>query len=427
MMTNDIDLDKILDDPIFDLNSTEKELFNLSDLIKKGQMKKKKADEIARRKPCENFSDYAGLFVRVHQELKVGRRTLVRFKEDNLKEKVFFIADGIMGFVDQLDIDSRQIKDRVRKDGRSRVIYEDGTESNILFRTIGKNITKNGYIVTEVNDGNELAAFTSQQTLSEDDQAQGWIYILRSKSEDERISSVENLYKIGFSTTPVEQRVKNAKNESTYLMADVEIISTYKVFNINVQKLEYLIHKFFAAARFHVKVGGAVPEEWFVVPLPIIRQAIAKFVDGSIVDYKYNVELRAMEKIEVIQQDRVKTGTANVDGFDVLSMSLMQNAFDEIMAGLQTVESREIKNTTLGKLTRVDKSTGKRYVRQPHFLRLYTSYDRSHDVMLVKVTRTEFREPNEVFYHLGDIIEYDIKKSTADRIERLKEEGIVDY
>lgn len=107
-------------------------------------------------------------------------------------------------------------------------------------------------------------------------------------------------------------------------------------------------------------------------------------------------------------------------------VSLKQDAFDDIMAGLQTVESRDIRNTTLGKLTRVDKATGKRYVRQPHFLRLYTSYDRSHDAMLVKVIQTEFRKPNEVFYHLGDIIEYDIKKTTADRIERLKEKGIVD-
>lgn len=296
-MMNDKELDDILNDPIFDLNATEKELFQLPEAIKRGQIKKQKADEIAKRKPCENFGDYPGMFSQVHRELKEGRRSLIRFREDNLKERVFFIADGIMGYVDQLDVDNRQIKDRVRKDGRSRVIYEDGTESNILFRTIGKNITKGGYIVTELNDGNELAGLTDKKRLSVDDQAQGWIYVLRSKSEDERISSVENLYKIGFSTMPVEERVRNAKNESTYLMADVEIVSTYHVYNINVQKLEYLIHQFFSAARFHVKVGDAVPEEWFVVPLPIIRQAISKFADGSIVNYIYNVEQQALEMV----------------------------------------------------------------------------------------------------------------------------------
>lgn len=415
MMNNDKELDEILNDPLFDLNPTEKELFHLPEPIRQGQIKKAKADEIAQRKPCENFGDYAGMFVQVHRELKEGRRSLIRFKEDNLKEKVFFIADGMMGYVDQLDVEDRQIKDRVRKDGRSRVIYEDGTESNILFRTIGKNITKGGYIVTELNDGTELSGLIERQSLSDEDQAQGWIYVLRSKSDDERISSVENLYKIGFSTTLVEERIRNAKNESTYLMADVEIVSTYKVFNINVQKLEYLIHQFFAVARFHVKVGDAVPEEWFVVPLPIIRQAIAKFVDGSIVRYVYNVEMQALEEIEVNNKGRVKTERAHVDGFDILSLSIKQMYFDAILTGEKDVEYRQLKATTMGKLTRMDKATGKRYIRQPHILRLYTSYSKDHDVMLVEVKKTVFNQPEEIEYHLGRILEYDLKKETAIR------------
>lgn len=422
MMNNDKELDDILNDPIFDLNPTEKELFQLSEPIKQGQIKKQKAEEIAKRKPCENFGDYASMFVQVHRDLKEGRRSLIRFKEDNLQEKVFFIADGIMGYVDQLDVDNRQIKDRVRKDGRSRVIYEDGTESNILFRTIGKNITKGGYIVTELNDGNELVGLFDKNSISNDDQAQGWIYILRSKSDDERISSVENLYKIGFSTTPVEERIRNAKNESTYLMADVEIVSTYQVYNINVQKLEYLIHQFFSVARFHVKVGDAVPEEWFVVPLPIIREAISKFADGSIVNYIYNVEIQALEAIEVNSRERVKTKKAQVDGFDILGMSIKQIFFDAILTGDKKVETRILKNSTLGKLTRLDKSTGKRYIRQPHILKLYTSYTKDHDIMFVEVIKTVFHQPQEIEYHLGRILEYDLKIETAKRTRIIKEE-----
>lgn len=296
-MMNDKELDKILADPIFDIDDTEKKLFDLPEPIRKGRVKKQKAEEIAKRKPCDNFSDYAGLFNQVHRDLREGKRTLIRFREDNLQEKIFFITDGIMGYVDMLDTDKRQIKNRIRKDGRSRVIYEDGTESNILFRTIGKNITKAGYIITELNDGMELAGLTDSQVLSEEDVAQGWIYILRSKSEDERIKSVENLYKIGFTTNPVKERIKNSKNETTYLMADVDIVSTYQVFNINVKKFEYLIHQFFEAAKFHVKVGDAFPQEWFVVPLPIIRQAISRFVDGSITNYVYNAEIQAIEEV----------------------------------------------------------------------------------------------------------------------------------
>jgi hypothetical protein len=259
--------------------------------------KKRKVDEVAQRKTCENFADYAHLFAQVHRELHEGKRQLIRYQESAIQEKGFFIADGLMGYIDMLDIGNRQIKNRVRKDGRSRVIYEDGTESNILFRTIGKNITRNGYIVTELNDGKELDALLGP-SITEEDIAHGWIYVLRSKSADERIASVKDLYKIGFTTTPVEQRIKNAKNETTYLMADVEVIQTYRVYNVDTHKLESLIHQFFETARFHLSINGSEAVEWFIVPLPIIREAIAKFVDGSIVNYIYNRELQALEKIE---------------------------------------------------------------------------------------------------------------------------------
>jgi len=414
---NNKELDDILNDPIFDINDKEKELFDLPESIKKGRAKKQKADEIAKRKPCENFEDYAVLFAQVHQDLKEGKRSLVRFKEDNLQEKVFFIADGIMGYVDSLDVDNRKIKDRIRKDGRSRVIYEDGTESNILFRTIGKNITKNGYVITEVNDGKELSSFSRPDQVDKNDLVQGWIYILTSKSEDERISSVENLYKIGFSTTPVEERVKNAKNESTYLMADVNIVATYKVYNINVKKLEFFIHQFFAAARFHVEVGDAKPQEWFVVPLNIIRQAISMFADGRIVNYVYNAELQALEEIVFKKNERVKTKKIDVSKFDVLSISIKQDYFDDILKGYKDVEYRNIQSkANESRFTRLDKATGKRYIRQPHILRLYTTYSADHDTLLVEVKKTVYREPYDIEYHLGKILEYDLKKTTAERI-----------
>ena len=292
-----MNLDDILNDPLFDLNETEQKLFTLSDPIKKGMERKRNVEEVAQRKPCENFADYAGLFAQVHQELHNGKRKLIHYQENAIQEKGFFISDGMMGYIDRLDVSNRQIKTRVRKDGRSRVIYEDGTESNILFRTIGKNITRNGYIITELNDGTELDAL-SGKGITEEDIAHGWIYILRSKSTDERISTVKDLYKIGFTTTPVEQRIKNARNETTYLMTDVEIVNTYRVYNVDTHKLESLIHQFFETARFHLSVHGAEAVEWFVVPLPIIREAIARFVDGSIINYVYNLEIQALELIE---------------------------------------------------------------------------------------------------------------------------------
>ena len=200
-MMTDKELDDILSDSIFDITEAEQKLFDLPEAVRRGRNKKQQAEEVAQRKPCANFADYAHLFAQVHKDLREGRRSLVRYREDNVQAKTFFIADGQMGYIDELDVAQRKIKDRVRKDGRSRVIYEDGTESNILFRTIGKNITRNGYVITELNDGSELDALSGKD-VTDEDEAQGWIYVLRSLSEDERIASVENLYKIGFTREP---------------------------------------------------------------------------------------------------------------------------------------------------------------------------------------------------------------------------------
>ena len=169
-------------------------------------------------------------------------------------------------------------------------------------------------------------------------------------------------------------------------------------------------------------MGDAVPEEWFIVPLPIIREAISKFADGSIVNYIYNVEMQALEAIEVKDRERFKTGKAQVDGFDILSMSIKQIYFDAILTGDKDIEFRELKNTTMGKLTRLDKATGKRYIRQPHILRLYTSYSKDHDVMLVEVKKTVFHQPQDIEYHLGRILEYDLKMETAKRTGMIKRE-----
>lgn len=408
---SDKELEDILNDPLFDLSETEQKLFDLPEPMKKGLSKRRKVEEVAQKKRCENFADYAHLFAQVHKELREGKRSLVRYKEDNVQENTFFIADGLMGYIDVLDVAKRQIKDRVRKDGRSRVVYEDGTESNILFRTIGKNITRNGYVITELNDGHELDGL-SGANITDEDLPQGWIYILRSKSTDERIASVKDLYKIGFTTNPVKERIQNARNEATYLMADVEVVSTYRVYNANVHKLEGLIHDFFHTARFYVNIDGVDPKEWFVVPLPIIREAIVKFIDGSIVDYTYNREQQALERSVYDSVNRIRTEKFDTTGLDVLCLSIKQIYFDQILKGEKDIEYRELKPTMMGRLTRVDKETGKRYIRRPDMLRLYTSYAKDHDVLLVRVKDVNYNEEPDrmIEYYLGDVVEYDIRR-----------------
>ncbi|QDV56412.1 hypothetical protein Mal33_24020 [Rosistilla oblonga] len=44
------------------------------------------------------------------------------------------------------------------------------------------------------------------------------------------------------------------------------------------------------------KLGGAVkPREWFLVPLPVISEAVQRITDGSISDYYYDPESASLE------------------------------------------------------------------------------------------------------------------------------------
>ena len=129
--------------------------------------------------------------------------------------------------------------------------------------------------------------------INEEDKEAGYIYVLSSKSTDSKISEIKNLFKIGYSTTPVESRIKNAEKEPTYLMAPVYIEAEYKTFNMNTQKFEQLLHNFFGASCLNIdiwddKLRRKMPQEWFVVPLHIIDQAIELIISGAIVSYRYD-------------------------------------------------------------------------------------------------------------------------------------------
>ncbi len=415
------DLDDILNDHIFDISDTEKELFKLQEPIKKAYIKHRgNPDDVAKRKPCADFECYRPLFDKVHTELKNGIRSLVKYHEDAIRKGIFYYDDGVMAYVEDVDVRKRQIKDRVRNDGRSHVIYENGTESNPLFRTIGKVITKGGYVITEPT-GSELNTFITDEALTSKDIPTGWIYVLRSLSKNHEIAEVKDLYKIGFSTTPVEERIKNSIHEPTYLMDKVEIISTYKVYNMNVHYLETLIHHFFDSARFYVTVkddngNSYQPEEWFIVPITIIKDAIQRMIDHSIVNYTYNRDMQVLEKKQQIEIDSMPDNRIISPKYDtrdlaVLSLIIKQEYFDEIMSGDKEIEYRELKATKLKQYTELDESTGKRYIRRYNALRLYAGYNKDRDMLLVELKDTTFDKNNSVIeYHLGKILEYNIKK-----------------
>lgn len=261
------------------------------------------ADFVARRKPCKNFKDYEALFKSVQSDLSSGKRKLVDFKQGNIREGAYYIHRGILFLLEKIDISKkdhyREDGTRVRTDGRTRCIFENGTESNMLMRSVEKSLYANGQVVTENADSVTEEFYERFTDITDEDKEAGYIYVLSSKSTDPKIREIRNLFKIGYSTTPVESRIKNAEKEPTYLMAPVHIEAEYKTFNMNTQKFEQLLHNFFGATCLNIdiwdeKLRRKMPQEWFVVPLHIIDQAIEMIITEEIIHYKYDQELEVI-------------------------------------------------------------------------------------------------------------------------------------
>lgn len=261
------------------------------------------ADFVARRKPCKNFKDYEDLFKSVHADLSSGKRQLVDFKIGNLRQGAYYVHNGVLFFLEKIDI-SRQdhYKEdgtRVREDGRTRCVFENGTESNMLKRSVEKSLYANGQVVTENADSVTEEFYERFNDITDEDKEAGYIYVLSSKSTDPKVTEIKNLFKIGYSTTPVESRIKNAEKAPTYLMAPVHIEAEYKTFNMNTQKFEQLLHNFFGKSCLNIDIFDErgrrhMPQEWFIAPLHVIDKAIEMIITEEIIHYKYDKELEVM-------------------------------------------------------------------------------------------------------------------------------------
>ncbi|WP_343330348.1 GIY-YIG nuclease family protein [Polaribacter staleyi] len=266
------------------------------------------SDFVARRKAMKekDFEKYETMFQKVHKEIKEGRRKIKPFKniEKNLHIGDYYIMDGILLYLESANLKQEETEldsgNRVRIEGRTRTVFENGTFSNMLFRSLGKQIQKSGKLITNTNEKLEQELFVNTGLVKEEDLQTGWIYVLKSKSTNAELSSIQNLYKIGFASNSVDDRIKNAKNEATYLFADVKKIATYKVYNRNADKLENLLHRFFASAcldidLFNEKGQRLNPREWFVVPFEVIEESIQLILNENIVNYEYDTELKRIK------------------------------------------------------------------------------------------------------------------------------------
>jgi len=248
------------------------------------------AEEIANRAPCEDFDRFKPLFENMQAELASGARETREFGRDpSVAAGDFFILGGQVVYVAEI---GEAIKaPNGESDARLRAIFANGTESNLLRRSLQRALYKDetGRRVTAPSAG-PLFGGVSQN----DDLESGTIYVLRSKSDHPEVAAHRDLiHKIGVTGGAVEARIAQAATDATYLLAEVEIVATYKLFNINRTKLENLLHRVFAPARLDLTIqdrfGRPVqPREWYLVPLSVIDEVVSKVRDGSVTEVEYD-------------------------------------------------------------------------------------------------------------------------------------------
>jgi hypothetical protein len=259
------------------------------------------ADFVAQRKPLKEkeFEKYEAMFHKVHKEIKEGKRKILPFTniEKNLHVGDFYLMDGLLLFLESANLKKEEWEqksgNRIRVEGRTRTIFENGTYSNMLYRSLGKQIQKNGKLITNTYEKIEQNLFVNTGLVKEEDIQSGWIYVLKTKSTNSQIANIKDLYKVGFASNSVDERIKNARHEATYLYAEVQKVATYKVYNRNADKLESLLHRFFANAcldidLFNEKGQRLNPREWFVVPFEVIEETIQLILNENIVNYQYD-------------------------------------------------------------------------------------------------------------------------------------------
>ncbi|KQY95920.1 hypothetical protein ASD21_05265 [Caulobacter sp. Root1455] len=248
------------------------------------------AEEIAQRERCEDFDQFKPLFDQMQAELAAGVREAREFGRDpSVAQGDFFILSGQVVYV--ADMGEAIKAPNGESDARLRVIFANGTQSNLLRRSLQRALYKDetGRRITVPSAGPLFGASSEGEDLES-----GTIYVLRSKSNHPDVAAHRNLiHKIGVTGGSVETRISQAVNDATYLLAEVEIVATYKLFNINRGKLENLLHRVFAPARIDLTIedrfGRAVqPKEWYLVPLAAIDEAVAKVRDGSITQFTYD-------------------------------------------------------------------------------------------------------------------------------------------
>lgn len=267
-------------------------LVHVKSVAERQMIERKAAEEMGQRVACEAFEQFQPLFDSVQTDLKLAKRqAFILDKQATINQGDWFILNGQIAYIAHIGQD--KIVASRHNDARLRIIFDNATESNMLLRSMQKALLKDSSARRIIQ--NQQALF--EESINEDDIESGMIYVLRSLSHHEAVLSYGTLlHKIGVTGNDLNKRLANAKNDPTFLMAEVEVVARYELFNINRVKLENLLHRFFETAKAEIEIMDRFgrptrPREWFAVPLFIIDEVVEKIINQTLHEYQYDASL----------------------------------------------------------------------------------------------------------------------------------------
>ena len=255
-----------------------------------------KPDLVSKRAPCSDFEKYRPLFDSAAAQLANGERKSMKFaNEQEIEAGGFFILKGLMVYV--AEVRDPHIRNG-KRNARLRLIFDNGTEGSNLLRSLARELYKdpNGRRLSEPQAGPLFGRGGAElvHVAAPQDRITGCVYVVKSLSAQPEIARLDGqLFKIGFTSGSLKDRIRSAVDDPTFLMAPVRPVLSFEAINLNANKFENIIHRFFSESRLDIEIkdrfGKPIrPREWFLLPLAIIEQAIPMIIDGSILHHRYD-------------------------------------------------------------------------------------------------------------------------------------------
>lgn len=240
-------------------------------------------ETIAQARTCRDFWRYEAAFRELVEDINAGRVETARFKFGSQIEVGHqFIVRGMLCLVDLIVAEDDASGEN---NPRMRVVFSNGTESNMLKLSLARALYKDESGRRVIPSSEDT--FSGNGSLKPTAPLTGRVYIVRSLAQHPLLAEYGALFKVGFTTGRVEDRLANAEKDPAFLEGPVRLVRVFDCYGMNPNRLEHLLHAFLAERRLSLTLKSQDgrtynPREWFAVTEHTIVDSVQHLLDGTI-------------------------------------------------------------------------------------------------------------------------------------------------